>query len=153
MNIRKVALTIATASSVALAGTAAASAQDAPMSDNNAIGSITNEDTTPAGSDKAAGSEQEDTTPTGSDKPAGSVQDEAPETGEAKGSDLLWRIGNALGADQALNADQIFGSDVKPDAAPWGPLLHVALIAGVIGSIASVIIGIGNYLKHEGIIR
>ncbi|WP_426716165.1 hypothetical protein ACEN19_06220 [Corynebacterium auriscanis] len=137
MNIRKVALAIATASSVALAGTAAASAQDAPMSDNNAIGSITNEDTTPTGSDNLAGSEQ----------------DKAPETGEAKGSDLLWRIGNALGADQALNADQIFGSDVKPDAAPWGPLLHVALIAGVIGSIASVIIGIGNYLKHEGLIR
>ncbi|WP_426721612.1 hypothetical protein [Corynebacterium auriscanis] len=143
MNIRKVALAIATASSVALAGTTVASAEEAPMSDFNTTGSISNDQT-----NTGAGSSQDD-----ANINARSSKTNPPQAGDAAGSDFLAHIGNALGADSALNAADIFGFEVKKDAPAWGPLLHVALIAGVIGSIASVIIGIGNVLKHEGIIR
>ena len=125
MNIRKVALAIATASSVALAGTAVAGAQ-------------TDDQNTTAGSQQDAGS----TKPEGSTAPEGSKTS----TGSS-------RLGDWLGADGELTGDDIFGSDKKADIKAWGALLSVGLLAGVVGTIASVVIGIGNYLKHEGIIR
>ncbi|WP_273352604.1 hypothetical protein [Corynebacterium resistens] len=129
MNIRKVALAIATASSVALAGTAVAGAEEAPAKDAKTSSQSSNKENT------------------------------TPEKG-AKTSDIKEKtsagskaIGDWLGADGELNADGIWGSDKALNSPAWGAMLWAGLAAGVIGTIASVVIGIGNYLKHEGIIR
>lgn len=111
MNIRKVALAIATASSVALAGTAVAGAEEAPAKDAK---------TSDINKKFATGSKA---------------------------------LGDWLGADGELNGDGIFGSDKAQNSPAWGAMLWAGLAAGVVGTIASVVIGIGNYLKHEGIIR
>ncbi|WP_293790583.1 hypothetical protein [uncultured Corynebacterium sp.] len=98
MNIRKAALALATASSVALTGTAVASA--------------------------------ETDTPT-----------------------LSSKIGDSLGKDKENSAAEIFGSSKGKDLTGWGVLLWAGLAAGFAGTIASAIIGVGNYLKHQGIIK
>ena len=102
MNIRKAALALATASSVALTGTAVASAE--------------------------------------TDTPKESVT-------------LSSKIGDSLGKDKENSAAEIFGSSKGKDLTGWGVLLWAGLAAGFAGTIASAIIGVGNYLKHEGIIK
>ena len=129
MNIRKVALAIATASSVALAGTAVAGAEEAPAKDAKTSSLSTNE---------------ENTTPE-KDAKTSDINEKF-----ATGSKAL---GDWLGADGMLNGDGIFGSDKAQNSPAWGAMLWAGLAAGVVGTIASVVIGIGNYLKHEGIIR
>ena len=104
MKIRKAALALATASSVALTGTAVAGAETA-----------------------------------GTDAP--------------KGVTLSSKIGDSLGKDKENSAAEIFGSTKGKDLTGWGVLLWAGLAAGIAGTIASAIIGVGNYLKHEGIIN
>ena len=104
MNIRKAALALATASSVALAGTAVAGA-------------------------------------------------ETPDANAPKGVTLSSKIGDSLGKDKGNSAAEIFGSSKGKDINGWGVALWAGLAAGFVGTIASIIIGVGNYLKHQGIIK
>lgn len=105
MKIRKAALALATASSVALTGTA------------------------------VAGAETAGSTPT------------------QNGPTLSSKAGDWLGKNEENSAAEIFGSTKGKDISGWGALLWAGLIAGIAGTIASAIIGVGNYLKHEGIIN
>ncbi|MDK8891653.1 hypothetical protein QQA05_09640 [Corynebacterium macclintockiae] len=108
MNIRKAALALATASSVALTGTAVAGAETANANC-----------TQPA--------------------PANPVGSAA--------------AGKALGANKCNTGAEIFGSSKGEDIKGWGVALWAGLAAGFAGTIASIIIGVGNYLKHQGIIK
>lgn len=105
MKIRKAALALATASSVALTGTAVAGAE----------------------------------TP-GTDTPKG-------------GPTLSSNIGHKLEKLDPLTGDQFFKPSKDKPLNAWGALLWAGLAAGIAGTIASAIIGVGNYLKHEGIIN
>lgn len=105
MKIRKAALALATASSVALTGTAVAGAETA-----------------------------------GSDAPK-------------DGPTLSSNIGHKLEKLDPLTGNQFFKPSKENPLNSWGTLLWAGLVAGIAGTIASVIIGVGNYLKHEGIIN
>ena len=134
MNIRKAALALAAASSVALAGTSVAGAQTQEPSVNGSSNT-----TKPAGSSEKGDKEAK-----------GSAKDGQDASGSSK---LITRIGDVLGADGKLNGGDIFGSSKKEDLKGWGVALWAGLAAGVAGTVASVVIGIGNFLKHQGIIR
>ncbi len=111
MNIRKAALALATASSVALAGTAVAGAET-------------------SGSSAQGGN-----------------------TAATQGVTGSYKIGKVLGAGDENNAAQIWGSAKGEKLTGWGVLLWTGLAAGIAGTVASAIIGFGNYLKHQGIIK
>ncbi|MGJ4070168.1 hypothetical protein ACN4D1_09050 [Corynebacterium macclintockiae] len=104
MNIRKAALALATASSVALAGTAVAGA-------------------------------------------------ETPSTDTPKGVTLSSNIGHKLEKLDPLTGGQFFKPSKDKPLNAWGTLLWAGLAAGIAGTVASAIIGVGNYLKHQGIIK
>ena len=91
----------------------------------------------PAGSTALSSTEDSDNTATGS-------------------SNLLWKIGNVLGADQAVSGEDIFGSTQTENQPAWAAIFKFGTIAAVIGTITGTITGIGigiaNELKNRGII-
>ncbi len=104
MNIRKAALALATASSVALAGTAVAGA-------------------------------------------------ETPDSNTPKGVSLSSQIGDKLEKAQEHTGSEFFKPSKDKPLHAWSALLWAGLAAGIAGTVASAIIGVGNYLKHQGIIK
>lgn len=105
MNIRKAALALATASSVALTGTAVAGAETAG--------------------------------------PA------APKDGPTLSSN----IGHKLEKLEPVTGKQFFKPSKENPLHAWSALLWAGLAAGIAGTIASAVIGFGNFLKHQGIIN
>lgn len=95
---------------------------------------------------------QDTTTETPDSSAALSSSDNTTE-GSATGSDnLLWKIGNILGADQAVSGEDIFGSTQTENQPAWAALFKWGTIAAVTGTVVGIGIGIANELKHRGII-
>lgn len=67
-------------------------------------------------------------------------------------SNLLWKIGNILGADQAVSGEDIFGSTQTENQPAWAPIFKWGTIAAVTGTVVGIGIDIANELKNRGII-
>ena len=92
---------------------------------------------------------------TADEEPAGSASLSSTEDSDnaATGSsNLLWKIGNVLGADQAVSGEDIFGSTQTENQPAWAAIFKFGTIAAVIGTITGIGIGIANELKNRGII-
>lgn len=122
---RKAALALATASAITLSGTAVAGAQENTETPDSSAALSSSENTT-------EGSTNEDSA-TGS-------------------SNLLWKIGNILGADQGVSGEDIFGSTQTENQPAWAPIFKWGTIAAVTGTVVGIGIGIANELKNRGII-
>ena len=125
-NFRKAALALATASAITLSGTAVAGAQDITTETPDSSAALSSSENTTEGS-------------TNEDSATGSTN-------------LLWKIGNILGADQGVSGEDIFGSTQTENQPAWAPIFKWGTIAAVTGTVVGIGIGIANELKNRGII-
>lgn len=123
-NLRKAALAVATASSVAFAGTSVAVAQEGTDSSLPTIGDNT-ESSLPA----------------------------AGEGSEGSLSNGSWDWGTHLDADTPVTGAEILGSEGGEGIAAWGAIWKYGTYALVAGAIAGLIIGGINQLKSMGLIK
>ena len=125
-NFRKAALALATASAITLSGTAVAGAQDTGTETPDSSAALSSSENTTEGS-------------TNEDSATGSTN-------------LLWKIGNILGADQGVSGEDIFGSTQTENQPAWAAIFKWGTIAAVTGTVVGIGIGIANELKNRGII-
>ena len=157
-NFRKAAIAVAAASTVAFAGTAVASAQDAEQTTAPSIelpGVLSSDDKADeeqgqgiessielpdfAGSLENNGEETEGDDEAPAETPGGSSENE----GGAKSGDPLYfggilaKIGKLLQADQGINGYELFGSAQSEFQSAWSQLFKFGSIALLLGAIAS----------------
>ena len=81
-----------------------------------------------------------------------SSSDNTTEDSASGSSNLLWKIGNILGADQGVSGEDIFGSTQTENQPAWAAIFKWGTIAAVTGTVVGIGIGIANELKNRGII-
>lgn len=95
---------------------------------------------------------QDTATETPSNSAALSSSDNTTEDSASGSSNLLWKIGNILGADQGVSGEDIFGSTQTENQPAWAAIFKWGTIAAVTGTVVGIGIGIANELKNRGII-